>query len=74
MTLTSTCDASSVGIGAAIFHTLHEGTEKVVAYTFHKLSPAAKKHAQIQREALYIVYGVQKFCQYSICWVESSAY
>jgi len=58
------CDASSVGMGAVIFHTLSNGTEKVVAYASHKLSPAEKKYAQIQRKALSIVYGVQKFRQY----------
>ena len=63
--LIPTCDASSVGVGAVIFHTLlPDGTEKVVAYVSGKLSPAEKKYAQIQREALSIVYGVQKFRQY----------
>ena len=36
----------------------------MVAYASRKLSPAEKKYAQIQREALSIVYGVQKFRQY----------
>ena len=58
------CDASSVGVGAVIFHTLPNGTEKVVAYASRMLSPAEKKHAQIQCEALSIVYGVKKFRQY----------
>ena len=54
---------SSVGVGAVIFHTLPNGTEKVVAYASRKLSPA-KKYAQIQRKAQSIVYEVRKFCQY----------
>ena len=58
------CDAITVGVGAVIFHTLPNKTEKVVAYASHKLSPAEKKYAQIQRKALSIVYRVQNFCQY----------
>ena len=55
-----------VCVGAVIFHTISNGTEKVhvEAYASRKLSPAEKKYAQIQREALSIVYDVQKFHQY----------
>ena len=42
------CDASSVGVGTVIFHTLPDGTEKVVANASCKLSPAEKKYVQIQ--------------------------
>ena len=58
------CDASSVGVGTVIFHTLPDGTKKVVAYASRKLGPPEKKYTQIQREALSIVYRVQKFHQY----------
>jgi len=40
-------DASSVGFGAVIFHTLPNGAERVVAYASFKLSPA-EKYAQIE--------------------------
>jgi len=46
--LSLACDASSVGVGAVIFHTLPDGTKKVVAYASRKLSPAEKKYAQFQ--------------------------
>ena len=66
------CDAYSVGVGAIIFHTLPDGTEKVVAYASHKLRLAEKKYAQIQREALSIIYGSKSFA--NICWVENAVY
>ena len=55
-------------MGAVIFHTLPNGTEKVVAYASRKLSIAEKKYAQIQCEAMV--------CKNSdnICWVENFVY
>ena len=55
--LSTACDASHVGIGAVLFHTLPGNVEKPTAYTSRKLSKAEKNYAQIQKEALAIVYG-----------------
>ena len=62
--LNLSCDTSPVGVGAVIFHTLPDNTEKVMAYGSRKLSQAEKNYAQIQKEVLAIIFGVQKFRQY----------
>ena len=62
--LSIACNASQVGIGAVLFHTLLGNVKKPIAYASRKLSKAEKNYAQIQKEALAIVYGIQKFCQY----------
>ena len=62
--LTLSCDASPVGVGAVISHVFPDGKEKPTAYVSCKLTKAKTNCAQIQKEALSIVFGVQKFRQY----------
>lgn len=52
-------DASSKGQGA-----VHLQGKKPLAYALRALTPTQQKHAQIEKETLAIVYGVQKSHQY----------
>ena len=56
--LTLFVDASSKGLGA-VFQ-----DEKPLAYASRALTPAQQHYAQIEKEALAIVYGAQKFHQF----------
>ena len=58
--VTIQCDASKTGLGAAI---LQEG--KPIAYASRALTPTEQRYAQIEKEALAIVFALERFHQYT---------
>lgn len=60
------CDASQHGIGAAIFHTMENNEDRPIAFASKSLSKAQSNYSTIDREALAIYFGVNKFQHYLI--------
>jgi hypothetical protein len=57
--VTLSVDASSKGLGAVLYQ-----EEKPVAYASKALTPTQQKYAQIEKEALAIVFVTTKFHQF----------
>lgn len=58
-------DASPVGLGAVLLQYKEKSeSPEIVAFASHSLTPAERNYAQIEREALAIVWGCEKFRMY----------
>ena len=57
-------DASGLGLGAVLLQVNESGEARPIAFMSRKLTPTECRYAQIEREALAVVFGVTKFRQY----------
>lgn len=63
-------DSSAYGMGAVLLQVQHDGRRAPLAYVSRALTDTEKRYPQIEKEALAITWGCERFAQYLIGRVE----
>lgn len=57
-------DASPVGLGAVLVQQRRDGSEQIIAFASKSLTETERRYPQTQREALALVWAIEKFYYY----------
>ena len=57
-------DATSYAIGGLVMYRFNDGTQKAISHASRTLTNTERSYSQIEKEALALVFAVQKFHQY----------